>query len=164
MRIEVAVLAILLTFCSVAFAQTACPQGVAAGSAQCGPSSMVNPGNSGYGPKAPPLPEEKWADSWGAIASDGNGVAGIATDFPSKRKAKKGAISECKQRGGGKCKIWRTFVNQCAAVITGEGGSATASAPTKREAIELGTKLCHEGGGGECRVYWSGCSRAWRVW
>src|SRR3546814_2591840 len=29
---------------NVAFAQTACPQGVAAGSAQCGPSSLVNPG------------------------------------------------------------------------------------------------------------------------
>src|SRR3546814_17793113 len=76
------------------------------------------------------------------IASDGNGVAGIATDFPSKRKAKKGAISECKKRGGGKCKIWRTFMNQCAAVIAGEGLSATANAPTKREAIDLGLEQC----------------------
>ena len=164
MRIEVIVLAILVTLCDVAFAQTACPQGVAAGSAQCGPSSLVNPDDSGYRSKTPVLPKEKWSDSWGAIASDGNGVAGIATDFPSKRKAKKGAISECKKRGGGKCKVWRTFMNQCAAVIAGEGLSATANAPTRREAIDLRMKHCRRDGGADCRVYWSGCSRAWRVW
>src|SRR3546814_8780203 len=70
MRTDVIVLAILLMPWNVAFAQTACPQGVAAGSAQCGPSSLVNPGDSDYRFKAPALPQEKWSDSWGAIASD----------------------------------------------------------------------------------------------
>src|SRR3546814_14268128 len=106
----------------------------------------------------------KWSDSWGAIASDGNGAAGIATAFPSKRKAKKGAISECKKRGGGKCTIWRTFMNQCAAVIAGEGPSATAHAPTKREAIARGKEKCRRAGGGVCRWYLSGFTRTWGVW
>ena len=164
MRSEVIVAAILLTLCDAAFAQTACPQGVAGGSAQCGPSSLVDPSDSSYGSRTPSMPQEKWADSWGAIAADGNGVVGIETDFPSKRKAKKGAIAECKKRGGGNCTIWRTFVNQCAAVIAGEGLSATASAPTKSEAIDLGMEHCRKDGGGGCRLYWSGCSHAWRVW
>src|SRR3546814_14099716 len=99
MRTDVIVLAILLMPWNVAFAQTACPQGVAAGSAQCGPSSLVNPGDSDYRSKATALPQEKWSDSWGAIASDGNGVAGIATDFPRKRKAMKGEISGGKKQG-----------------------------------------------------------------
>src|SRR3546814_17729530 len=92
-----------------------------------------------------PLPQVKWADSWGAIAYDGHSIAGIVTGFPSKRKAKRGAIDECQKRGGEKCKVLRAFVNQCAAMIAGEGVSATASAPTTREAIDRGTKLCHEG-------------------
>src|SRR3546814_420666 len=135
MKVEIIIAAILLVLCDGALAQTACPQGVAAGSAQCGPSSLVNPNDSGNRPEASPLPEVKWADSWGAIADDGHSIAGIVTGFPSKRKAKRGAIDECQKRGGEKCKVLRAFVNQCAAMIAGEGVSATASAPTKREAI-----------------------------
>src|SRR3546814_11125798 len=71
MRTDVIVPAILLMPWNVAFAQTACPQGVAAGSAQCGPSSLVNPGDSDYRSKAPALPPEHWSDSWGAIAKLG---------------------------------------------------------------------------------------------
>src|SRR3546814_9479812 len=69
------------------------------------------------------MPQVKWADSWGAIADDGQSIAGIVTGFPSKRKAKRGAIDECQKRGGAKCKVLRAFVNQCAAMIAGEGRS-----------------------------------------
>src|SRR3546814_6155030 len=88
MKVESIIAAILLVLCDGALAQTACPQGVAAGSAQCGPSSLVNPNDSGNRPEASPLPQVKWADSWGAIADDGHSIAGIVTGFPSKRKAK----------------------------------------------------------------------------
>src|SRR3546814_12141842 len=84
-------------------------------------SSLVNPNDSGNRPEASPLPQVKWADSWGAIADDGHSIAGIVTGFPSKRKAKRGAIDECQKRGGEKCKVLRAFVNQCAAMIAGEG-------------------------------------------
>src|SRR3546814_3757443 len=75
---------------SPVMAQTACPQGVSAGSAQCGPSSLTAPMPE---VSKPAVPQVKWADSWGAIAIDDiRGEAGIVTGFPSKRKAKKAAI------------------------------------------------------------------------
>src|SRR3546814_18455710 len=100
MKVEIIIAAILLVLCDGALAQTACPQGVAAGSAQCGPSSLVNPNDSGNRPAASPLPQVKWADSWGAIAEDGHSIAGIVTGFPSKRTAKRGANDECRSEEG----------------------------------------------------------------
>jgi hypothetical protein len=144
-------------------AQTACPQGVAAGSAQCGPSSMVEPTSSGV--PTSPAPIIKWADSWGAIAIDDvRGEAGIVTDLPSKRKAKKAAIAECRRRGGEKCSVTRVFVNQCAAVVANSEMSSSVNAPSVEEAIATGMRRCSESGTADCHVYWSGCSMAKRVW
>jgi hypothetical protein len=156
---------VLLMISGVVSAQTACPQGVAAGGAQCGPSSLINPDDSGDpgangGRPSSPI---KWADSWGAIASDGGGNFGIVTDFPSKRKAKKAAIGECRLRGGTTCEVRRVFVNQCAAVIAGNGATATANAPTIEEAVKIGMPICVENGATDCHVYYSGCSLAWRT-
>src|SRR3546814_6594285 len=69
MKVEIIIAAILLVLCDGALAQTACPQGVAAGSAQCGPSSLVNPNDSGNRPEASPLPQVKWADKIGRAQS-----------------------------------------------------------------------------------------------
>lgn len=157
--------AIALSLSDAAIAQTACAQGVAAGSAQCGPSSLVNPNETAtQDQNKQPLPSVKWADSWGAIAGDGVATFGVATDFPSKRKAKKAAIEDCKERGGGRCRLDRAFANQCAAIIAGETMSATANAQTKRDAVALGMQICEQEGGTNCHTYWSGCSHAWRVW
>ena len=148
-----------------AFAQTACPQGAGAGSAQCGPSSLVNGDEPGSQTRSRhSLPSVKWADGWGAIAGDGVSTFGVATDYPSKRKAKRAAIEDCRKRGGGRCKVNHVFANQCAAIIAGETMSATANAPTSDEAISLGMQTCGQGGGTNCHVYWYGCSLAWRVW
>lgn len=57
----------------------------------------------------------------------------------------------------------RTFVNQCAAVIAGEGVSASANAPTEDETDSLEKQLCMEDGGGNCRIYWSGCISSVRI-
>ena len=165
MKIEMMVLTMLLLGGGAASAQTACPSGVAAGSAQCGPSSLVSPDESGSRARGRQLlPEEKWADGWGAIAGDGESAIGVATDFPSKRKAKKAALNDCKERGGGRCKVTYTFVNQCAAIILGDTMYATAAARTKHDAVDRGTQKCQEEGQANCRVFWSGCSWAWRVW
>ena len=145
-------------------AQTACPQGVAAGGAQCGPSSLVNSNDSGYAPNAPSSPPVRWEDSWGAIADDGNGEYGIVTDMPSKRTAKKGAIQECRRRGGGKCTVAITYKNQCAVVVMGSTRSNVVHAITIDKAAEIGTAACHERNDVNCRIYWSGCSNAKRVW
>jgi hypothetical protein len=157
------VAATLMMVGNVALAQTACPQGVAAGGAQCGPSSLIDDaGSNDYGSDIKSLPQIRWIDSWGAIAGDGVSTYGVATDLPSKRKARKAAIDECRNRGGGSCQLDRAFVNQCAAIIAGETMSATANAPTEKEAVDMGMQTCSQEGGTNCHVYWSGCSLAKR--
>jgi hypothetical protein len=103
-------------------------------------------------------PQERWADRWGAIASDGDVTYGIVTDMVSKDEAKRSALAECKKRGGGACSIERYFVNQCAVVIAGDGATASSNAPTVDEAVEIGMPICSENGGTNCHVYYSGCS------
>src|SRR3546814_13806269 len=102
MKVEIIIAAILLVLCDGALAQTACPQGVAAGSAQCGPSSLVNPTDSGNRPEASPLPQVKWADRWGAIADAWPSIAGFVTCCPSKGQAQWGALDAFQTGGGGK--------------------------------------------------------------
>src|SRR3546814_64635 len=144
----------LMLISSTALAQTACPQGVSAGSAQCGPSTLVTP-ESGRA-NAPSLPEVKWADSWGAIASDGVSTYGIVTDFPSKRKAQKAAIAECKKRGGGRCTVARSFYNQCAVVVAGDSGTNIVNARTVKRATDLAMRDCEAEGNNRCWTFWSG--------
>lgn len=100
----------------------------------------------------------------GAIAiDDTKGEAGIVTDRPSKRKAKKAAMAECGRRGGEDCSIARVYVNQCAAVVANDKMSSSVNAPSIDETIATGMRRCSEKGSG-CHVYWSGCSVAKRVW
>lgn len=142
-----------------AWAQTACPSGVASGSAQCGPSTMTEPAST----SAPPVPQSRWADSWGGMASDvKSGISGIVTDFPSKRRAKRAAIEECKIRGGEECVVAITYKNQCLAVVDGNK-SYIVSSPTIERAINLAMHDCVQGGGNNCHVYYSGCSLAKRI-
>lgn len=151
---------IVVSGCGVASAQTACPQGVAAGSAQCGPSPMIESVSS----NAPPTPQVRWGDSWGGMASDvENGISGIVTDLASKRQAKRAAIQECKARGGVKCTIAMTYKNQCLVVVDG-AGSYFVSSSTIERAARLALEDCTQGGGLSCHVYYSGCSLAKRVW
>ncbi|MFC3715219.1 DUF4189 domain-containing protein [Luteimonas soli] len=146
-----------------ASAQTACPQGVAAGSAQCGPSSLVNPGSAAD--YVQPVPKIKWESSWGAIASDNKGIFGILTDLPSRRSAKKAAVEECRRRGGDGCSVNLVFKNQCAAVGASDENAFASGAPTIEEATARAMQRCRTANGeGECRVFYAGCSMAKRVW
>src|SRR3546814_17411422 len=88
----------------------------------------------------------------------------IVTGFPSKRKAKKAAIEECRKRGGEDCSISIIYTNQCAAAVSNSVMSSSANAPTMREAIETGMQTCNEIGTACCAVYWSGCRHAWMSW
>jgi hypothetical protein len=150
---------------SMALGQTACPQGVASGGAQCGPSSMINSAEgSGDRSSLPSLPPAEWADSWGAMAmDDSNGVAGIVTDLSSKRTAKKAAIQECRSRGGVDCTIARTYKNQCLVVVASSKKSQIVNAATINRATELAMRDCENDGSTDCRIYYSGCSIAKRV-
>ena len=107
-------------------------------------------------------PQERWADRWGAIATDDNGTAGIVTDITNKRDAQRSAIAECENRGGGNCKVSLAYHNQCAAVAASSSMSFSSSAPTIEEATERSMERC-KSAGGECWVYYSGCSLPVRV-
>lgn len=106
----------------------------------------------------------KWADRWGAIATDGRGTAGIVANLSSKREAEHSAISECKNRGGGVCAVQLSYHNQCAAVVAGRTAASNTHAETKEEAITMGMRSCEKRDGqGKCWVYYSGCSYPERV-
>ncbi|WP_242108044.1 DUF4189 domain-containing protein [Luteimonas aquatica] len=111
----------------------------------------------------PAAPQPVWADRWGAIAADGNGVFGIVSDMTSKRKAQKSAIQECKNRGGGACVVDLAYYNQCAAVGANSKNSFSFSAPTQKEAEDLAVGRCEKSTGEKCNVYYSGCSTAVQV-
>ncbi|MFC3715220.1 DUF4189 domain-containing protein [Luteimonas soli] len=125
---------------------------------------MVNPSVEDHRSHVRPIPEVRWEDSWGAIASDGAGNFGIVTDFSSKRKAKNAAIAECRKRGGGMCVVRLEFLNQCAAVVVSTQWAESANGPTVEEAVQAGTQGCGNSDTGKCWVYWTGCSMAKRVW
>lgn len=110
-------------------------------------------------PAAPPV---RWADRWGAIADDGNGVAGIVASMQSKDLAESSAISECKKRGGGACTIALTYHNQCAAVATSNTAAFSSGAPTLEEAKDRAMQQCGRTGE-QCWIYYSGCSLPVRV-
>jgi len=160
MKGKVLITAALLIAGNLALAQTACPQGVAAGGAQCGPATLVNPK---YGERVPPETNILWADRWGAIASDNVATYGIVTDLPSKRKARRAAVDECKRRGGGDCVVAREFVNQCAVVIAGDSGTNIVNAVTVKRATHLAMQDCESQGNKSCWIFWSGCSLAQRI-
>lgn len=104
-------------------------------------------------------PQMRWADRWGALAQDGEGVLGVAANASSKAEAAKIAVADCLVRGGGNCNISMTYYNQCAVVAAGEVGSYIARAATESEASGLALSGCKNmAGAGECRIYYSGCS------
>lgn len=145
-------------------AQTACPSGVTPGSAQCGPSPVYHgisgSTNSVYRPT--PQPIIKYADRWGAIATDGpKGILGTAVGMKNKRAAEKKALSDCVSKGGD-CKIKLAFFNQCASLVSGNEWFYVQSAPTEQEAKNNGIERCAKEDIG-CRVHYYACSMAERI-
>lgn len=104
-----------------------------------------------------------WANRWGAIAFDPvNGKVGVANDMASKRKATKGAIDQCKSKGGKSCEIQIDYSNQCGAIVYGDLGerikTATASGTHVKDAEGLALSSCEKIAGVQCKVFFSGCS------
>jgi hypothetical protein len=116
-------------------------------------------------PPGAPIPDlgPQWETRWGAVAMGGGGFGAI-TDMPSKRKAHKAALAQCKKSGGGnQCKVSISYYNQCAAVAAGDN-SATGGgyAPITETANKLATEQCQKTGG-ICRIYYSACSYPVRI-
>ncbi|MCF5955679.1 DUF4189 domain-containing protein, partial [Xanthomonas perforans] len=109
MRKIILLLAVIPVF---AFAQTACPVGVAPGSPQCGPDSGTSRGDI---PAPPPRPTGEWIKTWGAIAIADNGDAGYTKGRLTSKEAEDAALQNCQKLAGMRCAIALTFHNQCAA-------------------------------------------------
>ncbi len=146
-------LAASMTICCSAAAQTACPVGVAPGSARCGPS-----GDGGAEPA--PRPTGEWIKTWGAIATSPSGNGGVSSRQLSEDAARKKALENCKSTGTRECIVEFVYQNQCVSVVSapqGNGGVFT-SAATIDEAVRLGKAKCAALGKGECAVKVSECS------
>jgi hypothetical protein len=159
----------LLTIVGSAHAEGGCPEGFYPSSDPSIVGCAPIPGYTG----SENIPDEqlarpsvRWAKTWGAIALDKErGIVGAVEGKTSKGQAQKAAIAECKVRGGGSgCKnISRTYHNQCAVVLAGEGqGIMTASAQTVEEARALAMQLCKKEGM-VCRDYYAACSEPIRI-
>jgi hypothetical protein len=150
----------LSTLSGVAWAQTACPMGATPGSSQCGPS----PSYHGVAPvySTPQTPQVRWADRWGAIAiGEANSGVGLAKSMPSKRKAEKVAMAQCREKGGG-CRVVLSNQNQCGVIAWGDDMSVPYGAPTIEKASELGLQDCSKYTT-NCRIYYAACSLPERI-
>ena len=160
----------LLSVSGLTLAQTACPGGVAAGSAQCGPS----PAAHGVNPQTPVqptiryVPTGRWKTTWGAIADDetGTGNIGAAVGKFSELEAGKEAVMRCESLGGGKCKVTLAYENQCVVIASPSvKGKEVGGTPQTQgaESIEVATNLalpkCSKRNAGlECILVYSACT------
>lgn len=141
-------------------AQTACPTGVAAGSAACGPSAPA----PSAAPPPPPVTLYEWReDGWGAFSTD-NELPALGASFgaPSREEAIRRANRECERNGGdrGRCGQdgW-IFRNTCSAFAHGETFISARHGLTLRMAEHAALTECgRQAPSGRCKILESGCS------
>lgn len=155
---------------SAAFAQTACPGGVVAGSAQCGPSPTSHGVSSApVTPEIRYVPTGKWITTWGAIAvsSHDTGDVGVTVGKFSRDEAKKEAIARCEATSGSSCELSLAYDNQCVAIAWPSeqgkemgGTSHIAAGPSLEEVSVRALATCSKlRNGGECKVVYSDCTQ-----
>ena len=167
MRVTTIALALVVIITPlVSGAQTACPVGVAAGSAQCGPSPAehVNPGTAGdSGPSATRyVPTGEWKKTWGAVAIDSEtGAVGATFGKRSKNEAERDALDRCRTSGSAACRVQIAYKNQCVATffpsIPGQRG-LSGSGATVEDATRRGAEKCRELNGNECNLVYTRCT------
>lgn len=108
-------------------------------------------------------PSAKWVTTWGAIVADGsNASIGSVVGMPTKRKAEKATLDECKADGGKNCRVDLAYHNQCAVLVSGANRYLVQSAETIDAASKVGIQKCGAMDTG-CRVHYSGCTRPIRI-
>jgi len=153
---SILVLLMALLAAPVAFAQTACPSGVAPGSPQCGPDA----GTSRGAPPAP-RPTGEWIKTWGAIASSDSGDIGSSTGKFSEKDAQAESLKICADFGNADCKVNLTYRNQCVAVVQaakGRTGGKIITAETADIAAKTALEECRQDSGAACVVRGTDCS------
>ena len=148
--------------CAIVFTMAATKLFAEGGTCPEGYYPVNSPGVMGCAPiPGSGLPQEQvieWEDRWISVAFGKNGF-GAAVDMPSKRKAEKLAIANCKQMGGLDCHINLTTYNQCIAVAGGGHTAPTAGASNKKIAESIVMKDCADDRlNSSCEIYFSACS------
>lgn len=135
-------------------AQTACPTGVAAGSAACLPDD--NGGGGGD------YPTGRWIKTWGAFVSSNSAHgAWTSTQAFSKQEAIDVALRKCRQiTGANDCVVDVTYFNQCAAVAGVPNGVGVYSNTGKDERIAKARAVtyCQKETGKKCEAMFAECS------
>ena len=141
-----------------AWAQTACPVGVAPGSPQCGPS----PTYRGEPVQGPPRPTGRWQELWGAVAMDDViGSVGASVDMDDEQSARADALRRCVKPGAKGCAVRIVYHNQCVALAWSDNSGhpgGLASGPELTDARKLATDGCRSHDGGSCQIVYSDCS------
>ena len=162
MRTSLSVLMLALTWSGLAAAEGGCPPGQYPYETPQARQCVPIPGGSTSASQSSAVYE----DRWGAIAVDGSvsaGGIGTSTNMPSKRKAEKAAIAQCRATGGGNgCEVDLSYYNQCAVIASGDrymqSFSGAAIESTSQRALEACNRKTTN-----CTIYYSGCSYPQRV-
>lgn len=110
-------------------------------------------------------PTSRWVKRWGAFTSDSvTSKVGVASGASSKGKAEREAVADCKRRGGSRCEVLLSFVNQCGAIAWGErpgasGVLSAVSAASEEQAKEDALRQCSLKSK-SCEIFLSECSFA----
>lgn len=145
--------------CAPVLAQTACPQGVAVGSARCGPGGGGITADFFY-KKSP-----TWRSGWGALArNDAQSIIGASTGTRSPKAAGRGAVRGCRSGGGQGCEVFFTYRDSCVVIVKLSGTEAVMptyhmAAPSVEEASSRVLETCSRANEGRaCEVIYSNCS------
>ncbi|MXV07282.1 DUF4189 domain-containing protein [Xanthomonas sp. LMG 9002] len=133
-------------------AQTRCPVGAQAGSAQCLPDEESS---------SSARPTGEWIKTWGGIASAPDGEGGVSSGQLSKADAENVALQNCRATGAGQCKVNFVYYNQCVALAypVGSAGGFFRTGKTIDEAVKLAVVDCeNEMVGHQCKIKVNECT------
>lgn len=134
--------------------------GDSAGWSSCAPIPDADGDTSS---QPPVIDSPAWKSQWIAIAV-GAGAFGVGKDQPSRRKAEKNALAECKSKGGKACQVRVATYNQCAAIAGGSTTLISAWDQTLQEVKERSMRFCGQKPGNEnCQIYYADCSYPVRI-
>jgi hypothetical protein len=155
-NIQILLSLLILTFCSLAGAQTRCAPGAVPGSLQCQPD--------GIGQATPQTVIKytgHWIKTWGALADGRNGVGAAVVGQESKSDAERAALVSCADRGGIDCTLTITYNDQCVAAANPVGGAVgkAVTAGSLKQAEDYGLRACSQANGGSsCEIVYSSCT------
>lgn len=151
----------LLSFCLLlsagyfvsvsAVAQTRCPAGAQAGSAQCLPDDEA---------VAPFRPTGEWIKTWGALSSSNSVHGAWSTKGKfSEEEARKDVLNKCSNAGGADCTLDATYFNQCIAVAgSSDTGVNTNTGANESVASQRALSDCQKKSAAKCSVVFSDCT------